>query len=277
MVQYTTLRPGFMVAVSTSITGNVSYHVVDQGTQETVEGEEATWITNRLTRDKDEQKRATKARSLARSAIQTVCSKSKFCLLCPEGKKDKLDAAIAKARLIAAEFNATANLTTVDVNVLVGKISPDDVEAVKAINSEIRGLMDTMARGLASMDADVVRKAASKAKSVGAMLDPNAQERVKKAIEVAREAAKQIVKAGETGAVEIDQVSIQRITEARTSFLDLDDATEVQAPEAAVPVVDFEPEALPIDSDYDDEPETGYEPDQSEVWPGQNAWKREGL
>jgi hypothetical protein len=82
MVQYTTLRPGFMVAVSTSITGNVSYHVVDQGTQETVEGEEATWTTNRLTRNKDEQKRATKARSLARSAIQTVCSKEKSSACC---------------------------------------------------------------------------------------------------------------------------------------------------------------------------------------------------
>lgn len=244
MTQYTTLRPGFMVAVSTSITGNVSYHVVDQGTQETVEGEEATWITNRLTRDKDEQKRAIKARSLARSALQTVCTKSKFCLLCPEAKKDKLDAAIAKARAIADEFNATASITTVDVNVLVGKISPDDVEAVKAINSEIRGLLDTMARGLGKLDATVVREAARKAKSIGAMLEPNAQERVQKAIEVAREAAKQIVKAGETGAIEIDEVSIQRITEARTSFLDLDDAVEVQAPEAAVPVVDFDVEPV---------------------------------
>jgi hypothetical protein len=247
-----------MVAVSTSITGNVSYHVIDQGARETVEGEEATWTTNRLTRDKDEQERATKARSLARSALQTVCTKSKFCLLCPEANKDRLDAAIVKAQQIARDFNATSNLTTVEVNVLVGKISPDDVEAVKAINSEVRDLMDTMARGLANLDVGVVREAARKAKSIGAMLEPNAQERVQKAIEVARAAAKEIVKAGETGAVEIDQVSIQRITEARTSFLDLDDATEVRSPEAAVPVVDFEPEVLvealnPIDSDYDED------------------------
>ena len=244
-MQYTTLRPGFMVAVSTSITGNVSYHVEDQGARETVEGEEATWITNRLTRDKDEQERATKARSLARSALQTVCTKSKFCLLCPEANKDKLDGAIARAQQIARDFNATSTITTVEVNVLVGKISPDDVEAVKAINSEVRDLMDTMARGLAQLDVGVVREAARKAKSIGAMLEPNAQERVQKAIEVARAAAKEIVKAGETGAVEIDQVSIQRITEARTSFLDLDEAVEVQAPEASVPVVDFEPETIP--------------------------------
>src|SRR4029077_7290255 len=139
-MQYTTLRPGFMVAVSTSITGNVSYHVIDQGAQETVEGEEATWITNRLTRNKDEQQRATKARSLARSAIQTVCAKSKFCLLCPEANKDRLDPPIANARASAADFNAPSEITTIDVNVLVGKISPDDVEAVKSINTEIRGL-----------------------------------------------------------------------------------------------------------------------------------------
>jgi L-fucose mutarotase/ribose pyranase (RbsD/FucU family) len=173
-----------------------------------------------------------------------VCTKSKFCLLCPEANKDKLDAAIAKARQIANDFNATAEITTVEVNVLVGKISPDDVEAVKAINSEVRDLMDTMARGLAAMDVGVVREAARKAKSIGAMLEPNAQERVQKAIEVARAAATQIVKAGETGAVEIDQVSIQRITEARTSFLDLDDAVEVQAPVATVAEVDFDVEPV---------------------------------
>ena len=145
-----------------------------------------------------------------------MCTKSKFCLLCPETKRTNSTPRSQGAQ-IADDFNATANLTTIEVNVPVGKISPDDVEAVKAINSEIRGLMDTMARAR-QPDADVVREAARKARSVGAMLSPMPRRRVTKAIEVARAAASQIVKAGETGAIEIDEVSIQRITEARNKL-----------------------------------------------------------
>ena len=243
-MEISTLRPGFLVSLQTSVRGNCKYatteleaeHITDAGEKR------ARWETEKTVSDPEEHTRALKARSLARSAIQTVCAKSRFGLLCPENKVDKLNAAIAKARSIADTFNANATLTGVEFNVLVGRISADDVEAVKAINAEIRGLMDTMASGLANLDVTKVRNAANKARSVGAMLEPNAQARVQKALVVARAAACEIVKAGETGAVEIDQVSIQRLVEARTSFLDLDVAPEVQAPAAAAPVaVDFDP------------------------------------
>ncbi len=42
---------------------------------------------------------------------------------------------------LADEFNATARLTRLYVNVIAGRIAPDDVEAVKAINSEVRDLL----------------------------------------------------------------------------------------------------------------------------------------
>jgi hypothetical protein len=231
---YSTLRPGLLVSVKTSVAGNVSYRTFElEQDHITITGERrARWETERTITDPQEHESALKARSLARSAIQTVCAHSAFGLLCPEVNADKLAAAVAKARDIADAFNRTAQVTRLSVNVLVGRIAPDDVEAVRAINSEIRDLMDVMANGLADLDVQKVREAAGKARSVSAMLDVNASDRVAKAIEVARKAAREIVKAGEAAEVEIDQTTIQRIVECRTSFLDLDDAIEVQAPEA---------------------------------------------
>jgi hypothetical protein len=264
-MQTSILRPGLLVSLRTSIKGNVRYFTTElEGDHLTEEGErKARWETERTIRDPEEHERARKARSLARSAVQTVCSHSDFGLLCLVENRDKLDAAIAKAEWIAREFNLTSDLTRLNVNVLIGEVSPDDVRAIKAINQEMRDLMDTMANGLASLDVEAVRNAANKARSVGKMLEPNAQEAVQKAIAVARTAAKEIVKAGETGAIAIDEVAIQRLVEARTAFLDVDLEGDVQAPAAAAPVaVDFETET---------------------DWPTENAnrafadaWKQEG-
>ena len=265
-MQTSTLRPGLLVSVKTSIRGNVSYKTqdIERDHVDPVTGERrASWQTERTVYDPEEHERAVKARSAARSAIQTVCAHSAFGLICPEAQADKLDAAIAKARSICDGFNAGASISVVQFNVLVGRISPDDVEAVKAINSEIRDLMDTMAQGLAAMDVQKVRDAANKAKSVGKILDANAQERVQKAIDVAREAAKAIVKAGEAGAIEIDEVSIRRITEARTSFLDLDEVitTEVHTPVPGLVAVDFEPAPSFADRERNEDERRRYELD----------------
>lgn|SRR5262245_21131135 len=240
---FSTLRPGFLVSVKTSISGNVSYATKDIPSDHLRYGSEviSRWETTKTVTDPKEHERATKARSLARSAIQTVCAHSAFGLLCPEANVEKLNAAVAKAREIADAFNVTAQVSRLNVNVLVGRIAPDDVEAVKAINSEIRDLVDTMAQGLAAMDVQKVRDAANKARSVSKMLDVNASDRVAKAIEVARNAAKEVVKAGETGAIEIDEVAIQRLVEARTSFLDYSEEDVIQPLEIDAPAIDLEP------------------------------------
>jgi hypothetical protein len=57
------------------------------------------------------------------------------------------------------------------------------------------------------------------------------------------EAAKKIVKGGETAAVEIDLIALDAIKRSRTAFLDLDDAAEIQAPNAEGRALDFEPTA----------------------------------
>jgi len=223
-MQTSTLRPGLLVAVTTSIRGNVRYSTTDLGTTTTVDGaEESRWETNRHITDKAEQERASKARSLARSAVQSVCAQSAFGLLCPEAKRDQLDAAVSEARRIVDEFNGNASVTRVTFNVLAGRIAPDDAEAIRAINAEMSDLMASMAEGMANLDVKVIRDAANRARSVGQMLTPEMQEKVQAAIDIARKTAREAVKAAETGAQEIDRAAILRIQEARTAFLDLDD------------------------------------------------------
>jgi len=230
--QVSTLRPGLLVSLKTSIKGNVSYfkttiegdHIKSDGSKE------ATWETTRKIVDPDEHERAQQARSKARHIVASVCSASEFGYLCPAEKKDKLDAAIAEARKVADEFNETATVSNVGIYIVCGRVEQSDVEAVRAINSEVRDLLDAMQDGLRNLDVKAVRAAAKKAKGLGQMLSDDASEKITTAIEAARKSAKAIVKAGEGAAVEIDNDTIKSIGQQRVAFLDLSDTVEVEAP-----------------------------------------------
>lgn len=239
-----TLRPGLLVSLKTSVTGNVRYNKEDiERDHKTEDGKrKATWQTERVIDDPEEHERATKARSKALSLIRNVCVRSAFGLLCAEIDGDKLQRAISEARDIADEFNSTATLTRVKIYIIMGRVAADDVEAVKAINSEITGLMRDMEDGLANLDVDKVRAAANSAKNISQMLSPDAAARVKTAIELARSSARKIAAAGEEAAQEVDRATIRRIEEARTAFLDLDDVeTQIAAPIVPTRAVDLIP------------------------------------
>jgi hypothetical protein len=231
-MQTSTLRPGLLVSLKTTITGNVKYDRQDiEPEHMTTDGAQvAKWETERTIMDPAEHDAAVKARSKARSIVTGVCAKSYFGLLCPEANAVKLEEAVAEARKVAKAFNDEAKLTRVNVYLMTGRVAPDDVEAIKAINSEIRDLMAKMQTGIANCDVKVIREAANKAKSVGTMLSVEATERIKDAIDVARKAARQIVQSGDTAAQEVDRVAIQTITAARTAFLDMDMDSAVAAP-----------------------------------------------
>ncbi len=240
-----TLRPGFLVSLKTSLSGNVSYEKRDIERPHVTAGgaELAKWETARRIDDIDEFERAVKVRGKAGSLVRSICAASAFGLLCPENQADKLDSAIGEARRVVDDFNAGASLTRLRVYVLVGRIAPDDVEAVRAINSEIRDLLRDMERGVASLDAEAIRAAAKKAKGLGQMLQPEAAARIQMAIDAARSAARQIKKAGESAAIEVDKATMRKIAESRTAFLDLsDDETEVSAPIQPTRAIDMEPE-----------------------------------
>lgn len=235
-----TLRPGLLVSLKTSCRGNVKYDKLDLDEEHVGVRAKAKWETTRTIEDLEEYERAKKAQSKARSIISSVCSWSAFGLLCPEADAWKLEDAMLKAREVVDEFNATAQLTRVHVYVIAGKIAQDDVEAVKAINSEVRELLDAMTRGVERLDVKAIRDAATKAKQLGSMLSPEAEARIRIAIDTARDVAKEIVKAGEAAAIEIDQRAVRKITEQRTAFLDLGDEVQVAKPQADARAIDME-------------------------------------
>lgn len=242
-----TLRPGLLVSLKTSLQGNVSYRTRDiEAEHDASDGtRRATWETDKTIRDPAEHEAGIKARSRARGLVTAVCSDSTFGLLCPELDRDALTRAMEQAREIADEFNRGATITRLSVNVIVGRVAADDVDAVRAINGEVRDLMDAMERGLRNLDVGMVRDAANKARELGAMLSPVAAARAQAAVEAARSAARRIVKAGETAAVAIDERTIRTIRESRTAFLDLDDGAEMVAPTPAAAALDFDPEPSP--------------------------------
>lgn len=228
-----TLRPGFLVSLKTSVRGGVKYEREDLRE----EGGTREWNTVRTVENPEEHDAAKKARSKASALVRVVCSVSAFGLLCPEVDKEKLEGAMTAARKIVDGFNEGATTTTIGIYVLLGRVMPDDVEAVRALNSEIRELLADMSSGVENGNVDAIRDAASRVKGIGDMLNTEAQTKVEMAVKTAREAAKFIVRErdreGSQGVVTVDRSSINRINELRTAFLDLDETAEVAAPKAA--------------------------------------------
>lgn len=244
----TTLRPGLLVSLSIRISGNVTYNTRDleRRHREGDGTERARWETERVVANPGELKRAEKVRSVARQLINRTCARSAFGLLCPNSWEKELYENITEARRLAAEFNARARHTEVGVYAIVGRVAQDDVEAVRAINSEVRDLMREMTEGLKNLDVKRVREAAGRARSVSMMLSEEASARVKVAIEAARASARNIVKAGEVVSGAIDKEAIKQINQARTTFLDLDeDKVLLERPRAAGRAIDLAPEEEP--------------------------------
>jgi hypothetical protein len=230
MLSTSTLRPGFLVSLKTSVTGNASYirrdieadHLVDD------KARMAKWETERTVADAEEYERASKARTAASYAVSRICAATAFGYLCTEDKEAELADAIAEARSIVDTFNATATITRLSFYVLTGRVARDDIEAARAIKSELSGLMAEMERGIKELSPVKVRDAATRAKKLATMLSDSGRSRVGAAIEAAREAATVInraVKAGETAALTLDRQAIDRIANARTSFLDIDEVS----------------------------------------------------
>lgn len=246
-IAISTIRPGLLVSLSTSVTGNVKYRRrdIEQDHIDVNGVRRATWETEKAIEDPAEHEEAIKVRSRIRTIITSLCAQSSFGLLCPEAIADQLGDAIREGRDLADDFNARARLTRIAVYVIAGRIAPDDVEAVRAINSEIRDLMTTMESGLQRLDVKVVRDAADRARGLASMLSPDAAIRAQTAIEAARSAARRIVKAGEAAAIEIDEATLETIRSSRTAFLDLYDAQDMEAPTEAGRAIDFD-EAPPV-------------------------------
>ena len=120
-----TLRPGLLVSLKTSIHGNVAYRVneIEEDHLDADGVRRATWQTERTIRDPAEHEEAIKIRTRCRSLVTGVCSPSSFGLLCPEAWEGRLADAALEAQELVAEFNGRASQTRISVYVLVGRIA----------------------------------------------------------------------------------------------------------------------------------------------------------
>lgn len=217
-----TIRPGLLVALKTGVSGNVHYHKQELGITNEGDAEIVKWETERTIKDPAEFKAAGQVRMKCRGFIIAVCAHSTFGLLCPEDKAGKLAEAIKKAHELADAFNKKASVTRVNVNVIAGRVASDDVEATRAINGEVRELLERMESGLKTMNVEAIRDAAKRAKALSSIVTPDANEQLQAAINTAREAATKLVKAGETAAREVDKEALKVLKASRTAFLDID-------------------------------------------------------
>jgi hypothetical protein len=235
------LKPGLLVALRTQILGGITYERTDLDAPSAAGAEEdpercevSRWETTKIVADKAEYAAAQKARSRAASMVRAVCTQSAFGLLCSSTREEELERAFADAQALVEKFNAQARASRVVVHLLKGRIESSDAAAAKAIGAEVRELIEAMERGIRAADPAAIREAANRARQFGQMLDGETAARVSAAIAEARSAARAIVRRvevdGESAALVVQELSRKAIDEARTAFLDLDDAPTELAP-----------------------------------------------
>lgn len=156
-IRATVIRPGLLVALSTSVVGGVQYNVTDLESGEETGKARAVWKTERLIDDPEEHARASVVRSKARSVIASVCSGTSFGLLCPEALEADLDAAVLKAEALVAEFNLTARFSKVRLSFFKGRVADTDVQAAQAIAREVAGLIEQMNGAIEKMEPAAIR------------------------------------------------------------------------------------------------------------------------
>jgi hypothetical protein len=232
MSKASTIKPGLLVSIKSTVVGGVRYQRVDLDADKAIDDDAdvSRWETTRVIEDKAEYEKATKCRSMALSLIRKVCSTTSFGLLCPNDQEGALDVAIAASRQLVENHNTDAVHTRVGVYVLKGRVASDDAEAARAITQEIAELTVKMDAGIKAFDPKAIRDAANRARELSSMLSEEAQEKIGGAIEQARKAARTIVKRIETEGEDrsLVMMDIQRgqIESARIAFLDMSEQTE---------------------------------------------------
>lgn len=242
----TTIKPGLMVALRTSVTGGVRYERTDLPVDPAVESTDGKsvlrWETERVIEDAAEFEAAQKARANAGSEIRRVCAATSFGLLCAAADEDKLNEAMARARAIVDAFNATAKYSVVTLHLLKGRIASTDEAAARAIGAEVTELIATMNASIDRLDPEAIRKAAAQALQLSAVLSDERQLAVGAAVDAARRAARMIVKRvqkeGELASVVLADIQRGAIEKARIAFLDTSDDAVVEG--EPMPVADMQ-------------------------------------
>lgn len=229
MLEIARIKPGLLVSVKTRQHGGVSYTKRDiEAPRVTESGAQVSrWETDKFVYDPDETERAQQVANRARYLVTRNCVKTEMQqLLCPNDRRDELRAAIAEARELVAEFNASASFTEIQIDVWVGEIVDNGVDAAQQIFASQQAFMAEMIDGLKEMDPKKVRAAINKSRDLGQMMSGQANQMVIEATRVAEAARQRIIAAGEKAIVALDLEAIAKIGSVRNSFLDFNYAVE---------------------------------------------------
>ncbi len=228
-METSTLRPGLLVLLKTSMRGNVRHDRRNKRNVTTATGADVKeWETTRTVFDPEEHDRASKVRQKARNLIATACVTTSFGLLCLKENVAELEAARLEARRLVREFNRTAKISRVRVYVMASEMADNDADAMQAVAAEVADIIEQMQKGVRELKPDAIRAAAAQALKVGQMLLPNQQERIKETVAIARATARGYVKAGEVAARVVDELAIQALQSKRTHFLDMSDMPDME-------------------------------------------------
>lgn len=230
-ITQTTIRPGYLVNIRTSIKGNVEYTKSEETVRTEGGTEVSEWTTERLVKNAKEQAEAVEIRSKARQMVAGICIQTEFAMLCLASRRAELDEAFDRARALCVEFNRNSTYTRIKFVGVAGFIADNDETAIKAIRSEMTELLEEITAGIDGLDPERVKDAAARAKKIGNMLPDEMQVRLNDTLKDVRKVAKKMVEAGEQVAIEIDAEVLNKITFARTAFLDIDGGEALEAPE----------------------------------------------
>ena len=239
MVNIAKIKPGLLVSVKTRQHGGVSYTKRDiEAPRVTESGAQVSrWETDKFVYDPDETERAQQVANRARYLVTRHCVKTEMQqLLCPNDRRQELRDAVAEARALVAEFNQTASFTEIQIDVWVGEIVDNGVDAAQQIFASQQAFLNEMIDGLKEMDPKKVRAAINKSRDLGQMMSGQANEMLIEATRVAETARQRIVAAGEKAIVAIDLEAISKIGSVRNSFLDFDYASGAVETQAQIPV-----------------------------------------
>lgn len=228
MVNIARIKPGLLVSVKTRQHGGVSYTKRDiEAPRVTESGAQVSrWETDKFVYDPDETERAQQVANRARYLVTRNCVKTEMQqLLCPNDRRAELRAAVAEARALVAEFNETASFTEIQIDVWVGEIVDNGVDAAQQIFASQQAFLSEMIEGLKELDPKKVRAAINKSRDLGQMMSGQANQMLIEATRVAEAARQRIVAAGENAIVAIDLEAIGKIGSVRNSFLDFDYAS----------------------------------------------------
>jgi hypothetical protein len=222
------MKPSYLVSVKTSLNGGIQYNRKDVRDEHLEDGsEEQEWNTTKVISDPEEYKVATLLRAKVAGMISNKCKLTPFGLICPEGEIETVQLTEQLAQLEVEEYNINAKYTTISLNVMMGYIASDDVQAAQRIAKQMRDLATEMKRCVRAGDIEGIREAAKTANQMRAILGEEEKARVSLAVKEARDAArtitKEVVKNGKKVDAVVPALKVGAISKMRLAFIDIDE------------------------------------------------------